>query len=137
MPRAAGRSRKTACDRTFFGSPVSFCRISGSEVVSTREGVGLMVSRRANLCLESLETREAPATLVSATKLTYQDIDGDNVTVTLSKPLLNLGNVNSVFLFDTGTVDGFNATKQQLRTINLTAFGAAAAGTNITAVATH
>ena len=96
-----------------------------------------MKPKRSHLGLEQLESRDAPATLVSATKLTYQDVDGDNVTVTLSKPLLNQGNVNSVFLFDTGTVEGFNSTKQQLRTIKLTGFGAAAAGTSITTVATR
>jgi hypothetical protein len=91
--------------------------------------------RRAALQLEPLENRDAPATLVSATKLTYQDIDGDNVTVTLSKPLLNPGNVDSIFLFDTGNVNNVNTARQQLQTIKLTSVGAAA-GTSITTVAT-
>jgi hypothetical protein len=34
--------------------------------------------------IEPLETRIAPATLVNPTKLTYTDIDGDKVTVTIS-----------------------------------------------------
>src|SRR5262249_24654511 len=53
--------------------------------------------RRARLAVESLEHREVPATLVSPTTLTYQDLDGDSVAVTLSKPLLKAGNVNAVF----------------------------------------
>ena len=85
---------------------------------------------RTVLCLESLEGRDAPATLVGPTKVTYQDTDGDNVTVLFTKPILNAGNVNSVFTFDTGTVDGSNSTKQQLRSINLTGI-ALAAGTTI------
>ena len=36
---------------------------------------------RSALRLDHLERRDAPATLVSATKLTYQDADGDNVAV--------------------------------------------------------
>src|SRR5262245_56092140 len=96
-----------------------------------------MKPKHSPLRLEQLETRDAPATLVSATKLTYQDVDGDNVAVTLSKPLLTAVNVNSVFAFDTGSVDQSNSTKQQLRTINLTGFGVAAAGTSINAVAAH
>src|SRR5262249_32068519 len=39
-------------------------------------------------------------------------------------------------LFDLKNVDGSNSTKQQLRTIDLTGVGAAAAGTNITTGAT-
>jgi hypothetical protein len=82
----------------------------------------------------ALESRTLLASLVSATKLTYQDADGDNVTVTLSKAVLTAGNVNSIFTFDVGTVDGSNTTKQQLRTINLTGV-AGIAGTTITTAA--
>src|SRR6266568_748094 len=88
--------------------------------------------KRSVLQLEALELREAPATLVSPSKLTYQDIDGDNVAVTLSKPILNPGNVNSVFLFDAGSANGDNTLKQQLRTIDLTGLGVTAAGASIT-----
>ena len=90
---------------------------------------------RLILGLEMLETRATPATLVSPTKLTYQDIDGDNVTVSFSKPILNDANANNVFTFDSGTVDGSNAIKQQLQRIDLTVIGAAAIGTNISVVA--
>jgi hypothetical protein len=91
---------------------------------------------RAQLNLEALERRDAPATLVNSTRVSYQDIDGDNVTVTLSKPLLDAGNVNEVFIFNTGSVDGSNATKQQLRTLDITKLGEVAKGVNITTVAT-
>jgi hypothetical protein len=95
------------------------------------------IRNRARLALEQLERREVPATLISATKMTYQDIDGDNVTVTLSKPLLNAGNVNDVFTFFAGSVNGDNTLKQQLRSIDLTGIGAPATGVGITTVATR
>src|SRR4051794_4974590 len=87
------------------------------------------------LRLEPLESRDAPATLVGLNKVTYQDADGDNVTVTLSKPLLTAANVNTVFAFDVGTVTGSNAGRQQLRQIALTGIGAPAAGTAVTVTA--
>src|SRR6476659_3219700 len=82
------------------------------------------------LRLEALETRDAPATLVSATKLTYQDIDGDNVTVTFSKPILNNGNLDAIF--GAGFVRGNNTVKQHLTQIDLRGVGAGAGGVNIT-----
>jgi hypothetical protein len=91
----------------------------------------LNVRSRAILCMEQLETRDAPATLVGANKVTYQDADGDNVAVTFSKPILNAGNVNSVFTFGSGNVNGSNAVKQQLRVVDLVGV-AGAAGTAIT-----
>lgn len=83
-----------------------------------------------------LENRVLLASLVSSTKLTYQDIDGDDVSVTFSKPVLTVGNVNSIFQFNTGTVNGSNAVPQQLRQINLVGV-VGAAGTTITTVATR
>jgi hypothetical protein len=90
--------------------------------------------RRSLSAADSFEPRTLLASLVSATKISYQDADGDNVTVTLSKAVLTAGNVNSIFAFDVGTVDGSNTTKQQLRTINLTGV-AGIAGTTITTAA--
>ena len=52
-----------------------------------------------SLGVEQLEGRQAPATLVGATKVTYQDADGDSVVVALSRPVLNNGNANAVFSF--------------------------------------
>ena len=96
-----------------------------------------IAARRSRVSLsDHLEPRTLLATLVSATKLTYQDKDGDNVDVTFGKSILTAGNVNTIFAFDTGTVDGSNATKQQLKTINLVGV-AGAAGTTITTKAVH
>lgn len=85
--------------------------------------------------MEQLERRDTPATLVSPTAVTYQDIDGDNVTVTFSKPILTSGNVNAVMGFDGGEVAGSNTIRQQLQRIDLTAAGAPVAGTTIKTVA--
>src|SRR5262245_35289460 len=88
--------------------------------------------RAAQLGLEPLETRLAPATLVSPFKLTYQDKDGDNVAVIFSKPILNAGNVNSILTFDSGLVNGSNLTKQQLQRIDLDPVFTEATGIKIT-----
>lgn len=90
--------------------------------------------RQTQRPVESLETRTLLASLVSSKQVSYQDIDGDNVTVTFSKSILTVANVNSIFTFNTGTVDGSNATKQQLQSINLTGV-AGAALTSITTAA--
>src|SRR5262245_22935434 len=91
--------------------------------------------RRHILGVETLERRDAPATLVSGTRLTYRDCDGDSVSVTFSKPILTAANANTIFTFDTGGVDGNNSTKQQLRAIDLTSLGATAKGVAITTAA--
>jgi hypothetical protein len=91
--------------------------------------------RSTGLSAEQLESRQAPATLAGATRLTYQDADGDSVAVVFSRPLLTPGNVNSVFTFFVGGVNGSNLDPQQLRTINLSGLGAAAAGTSVTVTA--
>src|SRR5262245_16030800 len=83
------------------------------------------VCHRSVLRLEQLERRDAPAALVGSNKVTYQDADGDNVTVTLSKPLLTAGNVGTIFTFNNAFA---TAGPQQLQTIDLTSLGAAATG---------
>ena len=90
--------------------------------------------RRFRPILETLEHRLAPATVVSLRQLTYQDIDGDNVTVTFSKPILTSDSAANTFLaFDTGNVNGSNTTPQQLWRIDLRgSIAAAAKGTHIT-----
>ena len=93
------------------------------------------MTRRPVPRLECLEPRDAPATLVSGTTLTYRDADGDRVTVTFSRPVLTAGNVNTVFTCDIGSVDGTSDSRQQLRVIDLTGLGAAAAGAGVTTVA--
>jgi len=47
--------------------------------------------RYARSALQTLESREPPATLVNPTTVTYRDTDGDNVTVQFSKPVLTAG----------------------------------------------
>ena len=71
--------------------------------------------------VEALEVRQMPATLVSPTTLTYQDLDGDSVTVTFSQSILNAGNVNTIFTFSSGmgAVNGNNNTKQLLQKVAL------------------
>src|SRR6476620_456120 len=94
-------------------------------------------SRRhhSSLKIEPLESRRVLATLVNGTLVTYQDVDGDNVTVLLSKPLLNAGNVNNIFKFNTGSVNGDNSAPQQLWELDLTSLSAAFAGGNLTIIA--
>ena len=82
--------------------------------------------------IEILESRIAPATLVSPTSVTFKNTGGDLITVTISAPLFTAGNVNKVFVFDTGSVSGDNSTAQQLETLNITKLGSAAHGMNIT-----
>jgi hypothetical protein len=76
-------------------------------------------ARRQGTMLEPLESRIAPATLISPHVVTYTDIDGDHVTVTSSLPIFNSTNASSVLHFNTGSVDGSNTTMQQLQTIDL------------------
>src|SRR5262249_54766546 len=85
-----------------------------------------------------LETRATPATLLGANKVTYQDLDGDNVIVAFSKSFLTAANVNNVFKFSSGAgaVNGSNSAKEQLQRIDLTVIGAPAIGTGVTMAAT-
>ena len=108
------------------GSIRSLCGVQGARRRVGRRFTSLLTG-------QALENRTLLASLISSTKLTYQDKDGDDVSVTLSKPVLTAANVNSIFTFDTGPIAG-NGTKQQLRTINLVGI-AGVAGTTITTVA--
>lgn len=86
-----------------------------------------MTPRRL-LTIESMELRDVPATLISATTLTYRDVDGDNVTVKFSKPILTAANASTIFTFDTAFAA---ATGQQLQSINLASVAATATGTTV------
>ena len=103
-------------------------------------GPGKQNRRRRAMALaagDQLESRRLLATLVNTTTLTYQDIDGDNVTVKFSKPILiSQTTASTIFTFSTGFpgVTGSNALKQQLQSINLADF-ATAAGTTVTTTA--
>jgi hypothetical protein len=93
------------------------------------------VPRHPRLFVDHLEARETPATLVNASTVTYQDVDGDSVTVRFSKPILTPSLANLVFRFDPAPngIDGTNAVPQQLREIDLARVGKpAAAGLGIT-----
>lgn len=100
-------------------------------MTACRERTFRRSSRTGRLGIESLEPRQLLATLVSASKVTYQDVDGDTVTVSFSKSFLTSTNVNSVLAFNVGSVNGTNVTPQRLHRITLTGISAAA-GTNIT-----
>ena len=75
------------------------------------------------------------AKLVNASTVTYQDADGDKVTVKLSKPLLTAANVNNVFRFDAGLVDDGMPRLQQLRFIDLRPLASNGLGVTVTVVA--
>jgi hypothetical protein len=68
-----------------------------------------------------LENRQLMATLLSSSAVSYQDIDGDQVTVNFSGRFLTASNVNSIFQFTGGTggVNGSNVARQQLLSLNL------------------
>jgi hypothetical protein len=73
-----------------------------------------------SLSIEPLELRISPATLVNPTTLTFQDQDGDDVIVKISKPVLTDATINAVFTFDTGGANTGNLTKQHLQVLDLT-----------------
>lgn len=87
---------------------------------------------RVRLQLHSLEGRLAPATFVNANSVTYQDVDGDTVTVSISKPIFSANNVGGFFRFDTGGF-GNNNTPQSLQELTLTDARAQGATVSITA----
>src|SRR4051794_21192936 len=82
------------------------------------------------MSIEFLESRVAPATLAGHL-LTYTDVDGDHVSIAVSKGTLLPG----MFTFDTGLVDGDNSVHQQLRLIDLSA-AADVGGANLTMTVT-
>lgn len=86
--------------------------------------------------IEPLEERIAPATLVNPTTVTYQDKNGDAVTVSISKSLFTQAKMAKLFTFDTGAVNGDNTAKQQLESLNIFNLGQAAKGLNISITAT-
>jgi hypothetical protein len=70
--------------------------------------------------LEYLEPRIAPATLVNPTTVTYQDQNGDDVTIKLSKPIFAAASIANVLTFNVNSVD--NSLPQQLQKVNLNGF---------------
>jgi hypothetical protein len=85
--------------------------------------------------LEALETRIAPATLLSSSAFSYTDIDGDTVKVTFSKAILETNGSNFDTLVNiTGGLAGTGF--QDLIRLNLSGLGLTANGLGIKVVAT-
>jgi hypothetical protein len=85
------------------------------------------------MSLTQLEMRLAPATLMSATDVTYLDEHDQTVDVHISAGVFNSGNVNEVFTFKSG-----NNGTQQLQEIDLTQLTnpSAASGATLTITVT-
>ena len=83
--------------------------------------------------LEFLESRIAPATLLSPTTFSYTDVDGDSVRVVFSKPILTPANFDTLIDI-TGDLAGTGP--QDLRTIDLVGLASSNNGLNITVTAT-
>src|SRR5262245_29744282 len=121
VPAILDLSNSQAAPRLWGGSMFSYLwrRLLGGRSMSRyrrcrRPAREALSPLRVRLHLEHLETRYAPATVLSASQLSYQDADGDSVTVSFSKPFLNNGNVNDIFQFDVGDASSGNADMQQL-----------------------
>ena len=86
--------------------------------------------------IEPLEPRIAPATFVNPTTITYHDVDGDLVTVKLSKPLLaDIATASQIFHFDTGAFVASvtpDTTAQQLQLVDFTGISGVASGVGLT-----
>jgi hypothetical protein len=96
------------------------------------------MTRTRRLHLIPLESRVTPATIVDAFTVSYQDLDGDNVTVKLSKgAFTDQAAAESILTFAPAGVTGSNGIPQQLQSINLTGLGNGAKGTGITVTATR
>lgn len=87
-----------------------------------------------SLALEPLESRRLLATLISSQIVRFQDLDGDTVLVSLSRPVLTAENVDSVFRFTTGGVSGDDSTRQGLLDIRLSEVLSGARGVNLRAL---
>ena len=93
---------------------------------------GLRCGKDAKPGIEALESRIAPAAVINSSTLEFKDSAGDLVVVKFSKPVFtstnpttNLATANSIFHFDTGSVDNqpvnlAGAPLQQLQLIDLT-----------------
>jgi len=72
------------------------------------------------MSVTQLEMRLAPATLMSnLTDVTYYEAAGQKVDVHISLPVFTSSNVNNLFTFNTGSVNG-STSPQQLQEIDLT-----------------
>ncbi len=90
--------------------------------------------RELGASIGSFITANSSAKLVNASTVTYQDADGDKVTVKFSKSLLTAANVASVFRFDTGVVNDGVLAAQQLRFLDLRPLASSGLGVTFTVV---
>jgi len=107
-----------------------------SGIFQKRRRIPARPSSHFPAAIEPLEDRIAPATLVNPNTVTFQDKNGDAVTVTISKPLFTTASVAKVFTFDTGSFGDNNVSLQQLELLNITKLGHAASGMDISITAT-
>jgi hypothetical protein len=82
--------------------------------------------KRRPLAVEVLEDRLAPAVLLNPTTVSYQDVDGDNVTVHVSKGTLTPASLTFDSAFG-------NSGPQQLRKVNLAVASFQGASLSVTA----
>src|SRR5271157_419322 len=78
--------------------------------------------QRAFMSVTQLEMRLAPATFVGANDVTYYEAAGQKVDVHISLPVFTSSNVNNLFTFKTGSVNG-STSPQQLQKLDLTQLG--------------
>jgi len=88
--------------------------------------------------LEELEGRLTPATLVSPSKVTWRDVDGDLVTCKLSLPVLTSASIaDNVFTFNTGNTSSGNTVPQILQSLHLFVLRRSAPGVSVTIQSTR
>jgi hypothetical protein len=89
------------------------------------------------MSVTQLEMRLAPATFVGANDVTYYESAGQLVDVHISLPVFTSSNVNNLFTFKTGSVNG-STSPQQLQELDLTQLGypSPASGASLTITVT-
>lgn len=85
--------------------------------------------------LELLEARIAPATLISPTTVKFSDVDGDDVTIHISKPLFTAENLNQVLSFSDSDPLSDGTVPQALSGFLVKSLGSDASGLDITITA--
>ena len=85
--------------------------------------------------IEPLESRIAPATVLNPTTVVYSDVDGDDVTIHISKPLFTAENLDQVLLFSNSAARFDGSIPQALSSFLVTNFGDAASGLDISITA--
>jgi hypothetical protein len=96
---------------------------------------GRLAAMKQQQSLELLEARIAPATLVSPTTVTFSDIDGDDVTIHISKPLFTAENLNQVLIFSDSDARADSTVPQSLSAFLVKGLGVPANGVDITVTA--